>query len=65
LQDLGVNGRIALTWILQKEDERLWTEFIWLMIVEVVSCCEHRNEPLGFVRCAQLFDLLGELLASK
>jgi hypothetical protein len=59
LQDLGMNGRIALTWILREEDERLWTEFIWLMIVKVVGCCEHGNEPLGSVRCAELFGLLG------
>jgi len=28
VQDLDINGRIALTWILRKEDERLWTGFI-------------------------------------
>jgi hypothetical protein len=28
VQDLGINGRIALTGILRREDERLWTGFI-------------------------------------
>ena len=26
--DLGINGRITLTWIVRKEIERLWTGFI-------------------------------------
>ena len=28
MQDLGTNGRIALTWISRKGNERLWTGFI-------------------------------------
>jgi hypothetical protein len=28
MQDLGIKGKMALTWILRKEDERLWTGFI-------------------------------------
>jgi len=28
MQDLGINGRIALMWILRREDEMLWTGFV-------------------------------------
>jgi hypothetical protein len=31
-EDLGLDGRIALKWILQKQDWRVWTGFIWLKI---------------------------------
>jgi hypothetical protein len=29
--DLGSDRRIILKWILQKEDVRVWTKFIWLL----------------------------------
>jgi len=32
LEDLGVDGRIILEWILGKFGGRVWTEFIWLWI---------------------------------
>jgi len=25
----GTNGKIILQWILEKQDEKLWTAFIW------------------------------------
>jgi hypothetical protein len=31
-QDLRVDGRIILEWILKKLDGRLWNGFIWLRI---------------------------------
>ena len=58
MQDLDINGRIALTCILREEDERMWTGFIWLMIVKVVGCFERGNEHSGSIRCEELIDLL-------
>jgi hypothetical protein len=33
LEDLGVDGKIMLEWIIGKYCRRLWTGFIWLRIV--------------------------------
>jgi len=30
--DLGVDGKIILTWILGKQDGKQWAEFIWFRI---------------------------------
>jgi hypothetical protein len=31
-EDLGVDGRLILEWILEKQNWKLWTVFIWLRI---------------------------------
>jgi hypothetical protein len=31
-EGLGVDGRIILEWILEKQNRKLWTVFIWLRI---------------------------------
>jgi hypothetical protein len=32
LEDVGVDGKIIVEWILGKDSEKMWTEFIWLGI---------------------------------
>jgi len=42
-EDLAVDGSIILKWILNKYDERSWSEFS-LERKQVVSCCGYGNE---------------------
>jgi hypothetical protein len=35
LEELGVDGRIIINWILKKWDMRQWTRFIWLRIESI------------------------------
>jgi len=30
LEDIGVDGRTILEWILEKQDWKVWTGFMWL-----------------------------------
>jgi hypothetical protein len=41
-----------------KETGKKDVEWIFLaqVVVEVVSCCEHVNEPAGYVKCGEFLD---------
>jgi hypothetical protein len=32
LEELGIDVRVIVEWILEKQGEKLWTGFIWLRI---------------------------------
>jgi hypothetical protein len=49
-EDFEVDGGIILNWMLEKKDWRMWTGFIWLRIDINVGCCDHGNEPSGYVK---------------
>jgi hypothetical protein len=42
MEELVVDGRIILEWILEKQDEKTLTGFIWIRI--------NGNETLGFIQ---------------
>jgi hypothetical protein len=42
LEDLSIDGKIILNWILRKEGGKLWTGCIWLRIGSIGG---HGNEP--------------------
>jgi hypothetical protein len=56
LGDLRVDGRILV-----KEDQRVWTTYIWTRIWASGGFYEHGNKFFGFDKM-QKFSLLGEKL---
>jgi len=51
-EDLGVDGRIILKWIVKKTD---WggakTGLLWLRIGTVTGTCKCGDEPSNFIKC--------------
>jgi hypothetical protein len=54
LKNLGVNGRIILTRVLNKEDARTWSGFISLRTQTTCGLFEHGNETWGFMKCGNV-----------
>jgi hypothetical protein len=55
LEDLGVDGKIILEWILGKR----WEDVNWMHVSEQepgVGCCEHGNEPSGSIKGGEFRD---------
>jgi hypothetical protein len=50
LEDLGVDVRIILKFILSELGVRMWTGLICLRIGPSGGLCEHCNEPLGSIK---------------
>jgi hypothetical protein len=44
LEDVGIDGRIMLEWIFEKETGEVMTGFIWVRLISVIGSCEHGNE---------------------
>jgi hypothetical protein len=55
-EDLDVDGRIILQWILDKQILRLWSGFFWLRLGTVTRCCEHGNETSGSMKDVKLIN---------
>jgi hypothetical protein len=45
LEEIGVDERTTLKWILKQHDGRGRIRWIWPRYWKVVGCCEHGNEP--------------------
>jgi hypothetical protein len=55
-EDLGVDEKIILEWILGKYDGKVWTGFLWLRIGTSGGSCEHGNETSGSIKDGEFFD---------
>jgi len=49
-EDLGIDGKIILKWILGKLDEKLLTEHTGSEQVPMASSCESGNDHLGSIK---------------
>jgi hypothetical protein len=56
VEDLVVDGRIILKWMLKKWDGEAWTGLLWLRIGQVAGACECGNEPLSSIKCGEFLD---------
>jgi hypothetical protein len=60
VEDRGRDGKIVLKWIMRKQDVRLWTGFIWLVLGSSSGSFELGNEPLGSIKGEEFIDLLSD-----
>jgi hypothetical protein len=56
LEDLSIEQRIILVWILKKWDEMAWISLICLRVGEVAGHCEHDKEALGSIKCGEFLE---------
>jgi hypothetical protein len=56
LEDLGVDGRIILEWILGKQDRKAWIGLIWFRIGPLAGSCEHSYVPSGSLKGGEFLD---------
>jgi hypothetical protein len=55
-EDLGIDGRITLRWILGKLGLGMWIGFIGSGQGQVAGCCEHGDEPSDSIKCGEFLD---------
>jgi hypothetical protein len=59
LEDVGIGGSVMAKMDHKERGGRVLTGLIWLMIDtsgRLLYCCEHGNEPVGFVKCGEFLD---------
>jgi hypothetical protein len=56
LEDLGVDKRKILKWIIEKWDGEAWTGLMSLRIEKAAGYCQCRNEPSGFLQFELFID---------
>jgi len=50
MEDLCVDGRLALKCVLNKQYRRVWSGFNWIKIGNAMGSCERDNEPLVSIK---------------
>jgi hypothetical protein len=53
-ENLGVDGKIVLKWILEKLNERMWTKLSWFGVGTNTSSCERDDERLWYMELIKL-----------
>jgi hypothetical protein len=64
-ENLGVDGRIILRWILGRYGSMRRIGFGWLRIGSVEGFCEHCNEPSVSIRKQYSFDKLSDSFSNN
>jgi hypothetical protein len=59
-EDIGIDKKIILEWILGDLGGKVWTRCIWLRIGTSGSSCEHDNEPSTFIKGRDFIDYLSD-----
>ena len=44
LEDMELDGKIILNFVLNEGSGRIWTRFTWLRMWRMTTCCIHSNE---------------------
>ena len=57
IENLGIDGRIMLKWILKESVGRAWSGFFWLRL-GTWGDCKKSNEPSGFRKCREFVNWL-------
>jgi hypothetical protein len=56
LEDVDVDGRIILKWILENWDGEVWTGSIWLRIEQIAGSFDCCDELSGSIKCRKFID---------
>jgi hypothetical protein len=60
LEDLGIDGKLILEWILVTSGGTIGHGCMWLRTVPVVGSCEHGNEYSCSIKDGEFVDLLSD-----
>lgn len=56
MEDLAVDGRRVLKWLIEKWGMRAWSGFVWLRMKTSSELCEHVNRSSGYMKGRKYLD---------